>query len=226
MDQPALDWPTRLRIIKGVAKGLTYLYNVLPSLVVPHGHLKSSNIVLTDTFEPLMTDYGLLPAINLDHAQHLMMAYKSPEHAKLSRITKKTDVWSLGIIILEILTGKFPENYLTQRYDPNADLAGWVNEMIKEKKTGRVFDAEMGGVKNSKGEMLKLLMVGVSCCEEDVDRRLDLSEAVEKIDKLSHDERENIVNNHNNNIVDGEFFHGINVNGEEEEDGYIISRAM
>ncbi|EXC33647.1 Probably inactive leucine-rich repeat receptor-like protein kinase [Morus notabilis] len=225
MDQPALDWPTRLRIIKGVAKGLTYLYNALPSLVVPHGHLKSSNIVVTDAFEPLMTDYGLLPAINLDHAQHLMMAYKSPEHAKLGRITKKTDVWSLGIIILEILTGKFPENYLTQRYDPNADLAGWVNEMIKEKKTGQVFDAEMGGVKNSKGEMLKLLMVGVSCCEEDVDRRLDLSEAVEKIDKLSHDERENIVNNHNNNnIVDGEFFHGINVNG-EEEDGYI-SRAM
>lgn len=218
IDQPAIDWPTRLRIIKGIAKGLTYLYNNLPSLVVPHGHLKSSNIVLNHSFEPIMTDYGLLPAINLDHAQHLMMAYKSPEHAKLGRITKKTDIWSLGIIILEILTGKFPENYLTQRYDPNADLASWVNEMIKEKKTSQVFDAEMGGVKNSKGEMLKLLKIGVSCCEEDVERRLDLGKAVDKIERLSHDERET------NSIIDGEFFHGINiVNG--EEDGYI-SRAM
>lgn len=219
VDQPALDWPTRLRIIKGIAKGLTYLYNVLPSLVVPHGHLKSSNIVLNDSFEPLLTDYGLLPAINLDHARHLMMAYKSPEHAKLGRITKKTDVWSLGILILEILTGKFPENYLTQRYDPNADLASWVNEMIKEKKTSQVFDAQMGGVKNSKGEMLKLLKVGVSCCEEDVERRLDLGEAVEKIEKLNHDERES----NNSTIIDGEFFQGI-VNGEDQE-GYI-SRVM
>lgn len=91
--------------------------------------------------------------------------------------------------------------------------------MIKEKKTSQVFDAEMGGVKNSKGEMLKLLKVGVSCCEEDVERRLDLGEAVEKIEKLNHDERES----NNSNIIDGEFFQGI-VNGEDQE-GYI-SRVM
>ncbi|XP_062112858.1 pollen receptor-like kinase 4 [Humulus lupulus] len=219
-NQSALDWPTRLKIIKGIAKGLTYLYKTLPSLVVPHGHLKSSNVVLGENFEPLMTDYGLLPAINLDHAEYLMMAYKSPEYAKMRRITKKTDVWSLGILILEILTGKFPENYLTQRYDPDADLASWVNQMIKEKRTSQVFDEEMGGVKNSKAELLKLLKIGVSCCEEDLERRLDLNEAFEKIEDLNH---------HDDHHAGDHLFSPIVVSGRKlssDQDDSYISRAM
>ncbi|TQE12512.1 hypothetical protein C1H46_001903 [Malus baccata] len=183
-DMPVLDWPTRLRIIKGISRGLTYLYSTLPSLVVPHGHLKSSNVLLDENFEPLLNDYALLPVINMEQAQHLMMAYKSPEYAQHRRITKKTDVWCFGIIILEVLTGKFPENYLKQRYDSKADLVNWVNGMIKEKRTSEVFDVEMGRVGNSRGELLKLLKIGVSCCEEDVERRLDLNEVVEKIEEL------------------------------------------
>ncbi|KAM5579794.1 pollen receptor-like kinase 4 [Rosa sericea] len=185
---PGLDWPTRLRIIKGIGRGLTYLYNTLPSLVVPHGHLKSSNVLLDENMEPLLNDYALLPVINMEQAQHLMMAYKSPEYAQHHRITKKTDVWCFGIIMLEVLTGKFPENYLKQSYDSKADLASWVNGMIKEKKTSEVFDGEMGNVGNSKGELLKLLKIGVSCCEEDVERRLDLHEVVAKIEELNEGE--------------------------------------
>ncbi|KAF3432316.1 hypothetical protein FNV43_RR27056 [Rhamnella rubrinervis] len=187
IEEPGLDWPSRLRIIKGVGRGLTYLYSALPSLVVPHGHLKSSNVLLDDSLEPLLNDYALIPVINQEHAQHLMMAYKSPEYAKLGRITKKTDVWSFGILILEMLTGKFPENYLTHRYDPNADLATWVNDMIKQKRTSEVFDVEMEGARNCKEELVKLLKIGLSCCEEDLDARLDLNQVIHKIDQLNYD---------------------------------------
>lgn len=174
--------------MKGVARGLSYLYNALPNLVVPHGHLKSSNVLLDESFEPLLTDFGLISVINHDHAQQIMMPYKSPEYAQLGRITKKTDVWSFGIVILEILTGKFPENYLTLRHDPSSDIASWVNTMITEKRTGEVFDAEMGGVENSKGELLKLLKIGLSCCEENVERRLDIKEALQQIEELKDSE--------------------------------------
>ncbi|KAJ7952084.1 putative Receptor protein kinase [Quillaja saponaria] len=184
LDEPGLDWPTRLRIVKGVVRGLAYLYNALPSIVAPHGHLKSSNVLLDEFFEPLLTDYALMPMINLDHAQTLMMAYKSPEYAEQGRITKKTDIWSLGILILEILTGKFPENYLSLKHNSDADIASWVNTMIKEKRTGEVFDEEMGGVGNSKSELLKLLKIGLSCCEVDVERRLDMKDVVEQIEEL------------------------------------------
>lgn len=170
--------------MKGVGRGLAYLYDAIPSLIAPHGHLKSSNVLLDESFQPLLTDYSLAPVINLDLAQQSMMAYKSPEYALHGRVTKKTDVWSYGILIMEILTGKFPENYLTLVHDSNTDLAGWVNTMIKEKRTSGVFDLDMGGAKNIKSELLKLLKIALSCCEEDVERRLDMREVVEKIEEL------------------------------------------
>lgn len=182
--KPGLDWPTRLKIVKGVARGLAYLYNALPSLIVPHGHLKSSNVLLDESFEPLLTDYALSPVINLDHAQQIIMPYKSPEYAQLGRITKKTDVWSFGILILEILTGKFPENYIAPRHNTDSDIASWVNIMVTEKRTSEVFDVEMGGLGNSKAELLKLLKIALSCCEENVERRLDIKEALEQIEDL------------------------------------------
>ncbi|XWS19216.1 hypothetical protein CRYUN_Cryun32bG0111800 [Craigia yunnanensis] len=185
LDKPGLDWLTRLKIIKGVARGLTYLYNELPSLVVPHGHLKSSNVLLDENFEPLLSDYALRPVINQDQAHMIMIAYKSPEYAAINGgISRKTDVWCLGILILEILTGKFPENYLTPSYDSKTNLATWVNEMVKEKKTSEVFDTEMSGTKNSKGEMINLLKIGLSCCEEDLETRPDLKEVVQEIEQL------------------------------------------
>ena len=187
-EKPVLDWAIRLKIVKGIARGLSYLYSALPSVIVPHGHLKSSNVLLDESFEPLLTDYALSPLINIDHAQKIIMPYKSPEYAQLGRITKKTDVWSFGILILEILTGKFPENYITLRHNTNSDLASWVNTMITEKRTSEVFDVEMGGVGTSKAELLKLLKIGLSCCEENVERRLDIKEALQQIEDLKiHD---------------------------------------
>ncbi|KAF2282767.1 hypothetical protein GH714_043137 [Hevea brasiliensis] len=182
--QPGLDWPTRLKIIKGVARGLAYLHKEFPNLTLPHGHLKSSNVLLDHTFEPLLTDYGLVPVVNKAHAQQVMVAYKSPEFIQSDRTTTKTDVWSLGILILELLTGKFPANYLRQGKGANADLATWVNSVVREEWTGEVFDMDMRGTKHGEGELLKLLKIGMCCCEWRVERRWDLREAVDKIEEL------------------------------------------
>ncbi|KAH6774308.1 hypothetical protein C2S51_012712 [Perilla frutescens var. frutescens] len=183
-DQPGLDWATRLRIIKGVGRGLAYLYKELPSLTLPHGHLKSSNVLLDSTFEPLVADYALAPVINKDHAQQFMVAYKSPESMQNDRVTRKTDVWSLGILILELLTGRFPANYLKSGRGPSADLATWVNSVVREEWTGEVFDKEINGARNGEGQMLRLLKIGMCCCEWNVEKRWDLKEAVERIEEL------------------------------------------
>ncbi|CAN1139489.1 Pollen receptor-like kinase 4 [Linum perenne] len=180
--EQALDWPTRLKIIRGITKGLAHLHNELLITSTPHGHLKSSNVLFSDSFEPMLTDYALRPVINVDHAHKLMIAYKSPEHAHLKQTSGKTDVWSLGIVMLEILTGKYPENYLTQSYNRSSDLATWVNNMVKDKKTVEVFDKDMAGT--SKGEMIKVLKLALSCCEEDVERRVGIKEVVDRIERL------------------------------------------
>ncbi|GMY17685.1 probable LRR receptor-like serine/threonine-protein kinase At4g31250 [Fagus crenata] len=184
LGQPGLDWPTRLKIIKGVARGLAWLHKEFPSLTVPHGHLKSSNVLLDRTFNPILSDYALVSMINKNHAQQYMAAYKSPEFTQSDRTSKKTDVWCLGILILELLTGKFPANYLKHGKGANSDLATWVNSVVREEWTGEVFDNDMKGTTDSDEEMLKLLKIGMCCCEWNVERRWELREAVEKIEEL------------------------------------------
>lgn len=188
LGEPSLDWPTRLKIVKGTAKALEYLYKEMPSLIAPHGHLKSSNVLLSETLEPKLNDYGLVPVINQDLAPDIMVAYKSPEYLEHGRITKKTDVWSLGILILEILTGKFPANFVQGR-GSEGSLADWVESVVPEEWSSEVFDPEMEQIRSSEGEMVKLLKIALACCEVDVEKRWDLKEAVERIQEVK--ERDN-----------------------------------
>ncbi|KAM7513358.1 hypothetical protein LguiB_012233 [Lonicera macranthoides] len=205
-NQPGLDWPTRLKIIKRVANALVFLSEELPTLTLSHGHLKSSNVLLNHSYEPLLADYALAPIMNEEHAHRFMVAYKSPEFTQLDRVTKKTDVWCLGILILELLTGKYPENYVKQGKGGNsADLGTWVNSVVREEWTGEVFDKDMRGVRNgAEGEMLKLLKIGMCCCEWNVERRWDLREAYEKIDELK--ERDSDEDNYSSYTSEGDMY--------------------
>ncbi|KAL1807884.1 hypothetical protein ACET3Z_024874 [Daucus carota] len=193
-ESPGLNWPIRLNIIKGVAKGMSHLYDELPSLVVPHGHLKSTNVLLDKSFQPLLMDYTLLPVVNASQAHQLLTAYRSPEYAQQGHNTKKSDVWCLGVLILEILTGQFPANYILSK----GDFTNWINtitsalpvlEVRSVMSSGvQVFDQDMGSTDNAKGEMVKLLKIGLNCCESEVDKRPDMNEAVSQI--LSVNERD------------------------------------
>ncbi|KAK6915226.1 Leucine-rich repeat [Dillenia turbinata] len=182
-EKPALDWPTRLKIVKGVARGLLYLHNELPTLALPHGHLKSSNVLLDRSYQPLLMDYTLAQVINTEYTHHLLVAYKSPDFLKHGQLTRKADVWSLGIIILEILTGNFPTFYLTQGNTNDVELMAWVKSIARE--NSEVFDEEMRNTTNSQAEMRKLLKIGLACCEESVESRWEMKEVVEKIEEVN-----------------------------------------
>ncbi|CAI9293801.1 unnamed protein product [Lactuca saligna] len=180
-----LDWPTRLKIVKGIARGLLHLYNELPSLIAPHGHLKSSNVLLNPEFDSLLTDYGLVPITNQEQARDVMISFKSPEYKQHGRITKKTDVWSLGVLILEIMTGKFPANSFQQSKGGDSELANFMDSVMKEEPTSDVLDKEMGGFdKRNEGQMLTLLNIGLNCCEPNVEKRWDIKEAVNRIEEV------------------------------------------
>lgn len=168
---------------------MAYLYKELPTSTLPHGHLKSSNVVLDKNYEPLLADYALAAVMDKDHAQQLMAAYKSPESTQSEGVTRKSDVWSLGILILEVLTGQFPASYLKQGRGPSSDLATWVSSVVREEWKAEVLDKEMGCLeRHGEGQMLRLLKIGMCCCEWDVAKRWDLREAVERIQELESDE--------------------------------------
>ena len=100
-------------IVQGITRGLGYLYSELGSNnLLPHGNPKSSNVLLGSDFEPLLVDCGFSPLVNNQQAIQALHAYRSPEAAPTKHISPKCDVYCLGIIILEVLRGKFPSQYL------------------------------------------------------------------------------------------------------------------
>ncbi|MQL80147.1 hypothetical protein Taro_012592 [Colocasia esculenta] len=181
----ALDWPTRLRIIKGVAKGMVYLHTELASSDVPHGNLKSGNILLGPEYEPLLVDYGYLPLVNPSQASVSMFAYKSPEAVQHRQVSGKSDVYCLGVVILELLTGKFPSQYLNNGKG-GTDVVEWAASAIADRREIDLIDPEIvTGTKQSVASMEQLLRIGATCVDPRPESRPDAREAARRIEEVS-----------------------------------------
>ncbi|KAL3618200.1 hypothetical protein CASFOL_038521 [Castilleja foliolosa] len=177
-----LTWPVRLKIIQGITRGLAYIHAQLSALDLPHGNLKSSNVLLSHDYEPLLSDFGFNPLIAPGHAAQALTAYKSTD----DEISPKCDVYCLGVIILEILTGKLPSQYLDNG-EGGTDVVQWVRSTIAKGKGGDVFDPDIVGDKDCIGKMEQMLRIGLDCTEDDRGKRLDLAEAVRRIEDVSKD---------------------------------------
>ncbi|RCV31851.1 hypothetical protein SETIT_6G210900v2 [Setaria italica] len=196
LKKAVVHWSVRLKIVKGVARALSYLYDELCMLTVPHGHLKSSNILLDASYEPLLTDYALVPVMNQSHAAQLMVAFKSPERKQFGRSSKKSDVWCLGLLILEILAGR-PATYdLPKAPAPATGAGGDLVTVVGSTPEGEwlntVVDPDLRvGEDEDREEMVKLIRIGMACCEANVDSRWELKTAVDRIEELKAKERAN-----------------------------------
>ncbi|KAK4853621.1 hypothetical protein QYF36_011760 [Acer negundo] len=178
-----LSWSTRMNIIKGIANGLGFLHSEFASYDLPHGNLKSSNVLLDENYEPQLSDYAFHPLINPNSAAQAMFAYKTPEYTQFQQVSHKSDVYCLGIIILETLTGKFPSQYLSNGKG-GTDVVQWVHSSISEDRETELIDPEISNDANSLGMMVKLLQIGADCTESDVQQRPEMSEAVRKIEEI------------------------------------------
>ncbi|KAM0031919.1 putative protein kinase RLK-Pelle-LRR-III family [Helianthus debilis subsp. tardiflorus] len=178
-----LNWAARLKIIKGVALGMGYIHRELSMLALPHGNLKSSNVLLGPNNDPLVVDYGLINIIDASHAANVLTGYKAPEAIQNQSISHKCDVYSLGIIILEILTGKFPSQY-HNKGQGGTDVVEWVKSAISEQREVELLDPEITGHTTSLGEMQRLLQIGAECTQSDPDDRIDIREAIRRIEEI------------------------------------------
>nr|GMC76161.1 pollen receptor-like kinase 3 [Ipomoea batatas] len=178
-----LNWPTRLKIIKGVANGMGFLHKEFAALEVPHGNLKSSNILLAANNEPVLTDYAYHPLINNTATGQQMFAYKAPEGVQHQQVSPKSDVYCLGVIILEIISGKFPSQYLSNQ-NGGTDVVQWVRQAIANKRELEVIDPEIAIATNSLPQMEKLVHIGAACTENDLINRIDMKEAIKRIEEV------------------------------------------
>ncbi|XP_031130928.1 probable LRR receptor-like serine/threonine-protein kinase RFK1 isoform X2 [Ipomoea triloba] len=115
-NQLVLDWPTRLKICIGVARGLTFLHEE-SSLKIVHRDVKATNVLLDRDMNPKISDFGLA-RLNEDDKTHMStriagtVGYMAPEYALWGHLTYKADVYSFGIVLLEIVSGQSNSNYM------------------------------------------------------------------------------------------------------------------
>ncbi|KAF5481670.1 hypothetical protein F2P56_002307 [Juglans regia] len=178
-----LNWPTRLKIIKGVARGMGFLHSEFAKHDLPHGNLKSSNVLLCDDYEPLLSDYAFHSLVSTPVAAQALFAYKTPDYIQYQKVSPKSDVYCLGIIILEILTGKFPSQYLITGKG-GTDVVQWVLTAISEHRLQEVLDPDIANNTSSLNQILQLLNIAVACIESNSEQRLDMREAIRRIEEV------------------------------------------
>lgn len=123
-----LNWETRLTIALGAARGIAYLH--LQGSTVSHGNIKSSNVLLTSSYEACVSDFGLCQLVGPNTTPNHIDGYRAQEVTDARKVSQKADVYSFGVLLLELLTGKSPTHTLLN--EEGIDLPKWVHSVAKE----------------------------------------------------------------------------------------------
>lgn len=135
--QEPLDWSTRLKIAIGAARGLEYLHCEANPPVI-YRDLKSSNILLDNDFNPKLSDFGLAklgPVGDNTHVSTRVMGtygYCAPDYAMSGKLTIKSDIYSFGVVLLELITGRKAIDMTKKSGEQN--LVSWSRPFLRDRK--------------------------------------------------------------------------------------------
>ncbi|XP_042409217.1 probably inactive leucine-rich repeat receptor-like protein kinase IMK2 isoform X2 [Zingiber officinale] len=178
-----VDWPTRMRIAMGITRGLHHLHT---ELAIVHGNLTSTNVLLDESCNARISDYGFARLMTGAAASSNVGAaagavgYRAPELAKLKKANAKTDVYSLGMILLELLTGKPPADSTN-----GMDLPQWVASIVKEEWINEVFDTELMRDAAATGdELLNTLKLALHCVDPAPAARPEVQQVMQQLEEI------------------------------------------
>ncbi|CAL5051259.1 unnamed protein product [Urochloa decumbens] len=174
-----LDWRRRASIAIGAARALLYLHhNATPQTI--HGSIKATNVLLDSDFQAHVGDFGLIKLIpdGMDHEKitsENQRGYLAPEYIMFGKPTAGCDVYSFGIILLELASGKRPieKSGSVKTYG----IRNWVLPLAKEGRYDEIADSKLSD-KFSEHELKRVVLVGLACTHSEPEKRLTMLEVV------------------------------------------------
>ncbi|CAL4910938.1 unnamed protein product [Urochloa decumbens] len=164
-----LDWTKRLNIINGIARGLQYLHED-SQLKIVHRDLKPSNVLLDFDYNPKISDFGLAKLFDQDQSQAVTShiagtyGYMAPEYAMHGQYSVKSDIYSLGVLILEMVTGRKNSSFFD--LEQSVDLLSLVWEHWTTGTIAELLDPFLLGRRAPQDQMSKLVNIGLLCVQD------------------------------------------------------------
>ncbi|RLM93342.1 proline-rich receptor-like protein kinase PERK8 [Panicum miliaceum] len=187
---PVLEWPARVKIAAGSARGIAYLHEDCHPRII-HRDIKSSNILLDNNFEALVADFGLA-RLALDACTHVTtrvmgtFGYLAPEYASSGKLTERSDVFSFGVVLLELITGRKPVDASKPLGDES--LVEWARPLLthalESGNVGELVDTRLGKNYNEV-EMFRMIEAAAACIRHSASRRPKMSQVVRVLDSLA-----------------------------------------
>ncbi|XP_028767923.1 probable receptor-like serine/threonine-protein kinase At4g34500 [Neltuma alba] len=178
-----LTWDIRMRIAIGTAKGLAYLHEGLEPKVV-HRDVKSSNILLDKRWNAKVSDFGLAKLLGSEKSYvstRVMgtFGYVSPEYASTGMLNEGNDVYSFGVLLMEIITGRSPIDY--SRSPAEMNLVDWFKGMVASRRGDELVDPSIE-IKPPPRSLKRALLVCLRCIDMDVCKRPKMSQIVHMLE--------------------------------------------
>ncbi|KAJ6680256.1 LRR RECEPTOR-LIKE SERINE/THREONINE-PROTEIN KINASE RKF3-RELATED [Salix purpurea] len=178
-----LSWPLRQKIALGTARGLAYLhYGAQPSII--HRDIKASNILLDESFEPKVADFGLAK-FTPEGMTHLStrvagtMGYVAPEYALYGQLTERSDVFSFGVVLLELLSGK--KALMVDHEGQPSIVTDWAWSLVRDGRTLDVIEDGMPEL-GSQEILEKYVLVAVLCSHPQLYARPTMDQVVKMLE--------------------------------------------
>ncbi|XP_042951865.1 probable leucine-rich repeat receptor-like serine/threonine-protein kinase At3g14840 isoform X3 [Carya illinoinensis] len=182
-DQLQLDWPTRHRICVGIARGLAYLHEE-SILKIVHRDIKATNVLLDKNLNPKISDFGLAKLDDEDNS-HISTriagtyGYMAPEYAMRGHLTDKADVYSFGIVALEIVSGK--SNTSHRPKGESLHLLDWALVLKEKGNLLDLVDLRLGS-NYRKEEAMRVINVALLCANVSAAVRPTMSSVVSMLE--------------------------------------------
>lgn len=178
-----LDWRERASICLETAKGLRFLHEEHEPYIV-HRDIKASNILLDKNFFPKIGDFGLAKLFpdNITHISTRVAGttgYLAPEYAMHGQLTKKADIYSFGVVVLEIVSGKSVSDI--PRSEMEKFLLEWAWQLREEGRLKEIVDSSLAEYPEE--EVLRFAKVALFCTQAAAQRRPSMSQVVEMLSK-------------------------------------------